>query len=42
MGGKFDKNCQHHTDEDDDHGDEDNNNISLLVHIDWWCTTVCQ
>ena len=23
MGGKFDKNCQHHTDEDDDHGDDD-------------------
>ena len=26
-------------------GSEDlcnNNNISLLAHIDWWCTTVCQ
>ena len=20
----------------------DNNDISLLAHIDWWCTTVCQ
>ena len=22
--------------------DSVNNNISLLAHIDWWCTTVCQ